>query len=68
MYGDSIYSYLKRYRMNTAASLLIKNLDMSVSEIAHFVGYETTRKFAAAFRQIIGTTPLEAETFTLNWD
>lgn len=59
MYGDSIYSYLKRYRMNTAASLLIKNLDMSVSEIAHFVGYETTGKFAAAFRQIIGTTPLD---------
>lgn len=59
MYGDSIYSYLKRCRMNTAASLLIKNLDMSIAEIAHLVGYETTGKFAAAFRQTIGTTPLE---------
>ena len=59
MYGDSIYSYLKRCRMNTAASLLIKNPDLSVSEIAHLVGYETTGKFAAAFRQIIGTTPLD---------
>ena len=59
MYGDSIYSYLKRCRMNTAASMLIKNPDLSVSEIAHLVGYETTGKFAAAFRQIIGTTPLD---------
>ena len=59
MYGDSIYSYVKRCRMNTAASLLIKNPDLSVSEIAHLVGYETTGKFAAAFRQIIGTTPLD---------
>ena len=45
--------------MNTAASLLIKNPNLSVFEIAHLVGYETTGKFAAAFRQIIGTTPLD---------
>ena len=59
MYGDSIYSYLKRCRMNTAASLLIKNPGLSISAIAHLVGYETTGKFAAAFRQIIGITPLD---------
>lgn len=58
-YGDSIYSYLKRYRINTAASMLIKNLDMSISAISRFVGYESTGKFSAAFRQIIGTTPLD---------
>ena len=58
VYGDSIYSYLRRYRINMAASMLIKNLDLSITSIARFVGYKSTGKFSAAFRQIIGTTPL----------
>ena len=59
MYGDSIYSYLKRYRINLAASMLIKDQDKNVSEIAHAVGYESTGKFSAAFKQVLATTPLD---------
>lgn len=59
VYGDSIYSYMKRYRMNCAASLLRQNEGKTVAEIAGLMGYESPSKFATAFRQVIGCTPLE---------
>jgi AraC-like DNA-binding protein len=59
VYGDSIYSYIKRYRMNVAASLLSRNENMSVSEIANSVGYESSGKFAAAFKSVMGISPLQ---------
>lgn len=59
IYGDSIYSYLKRYRMNQAASMLLKNKDMSVTSIAHAMGYSSSGKFSGAFRKVMGTSPLD---------
>lgn len=59
IYGDSIYSYLKRYRMNVAATMLKQHADQSVAEIAGAVGYESPSKFATAFRQVMGQSPTE---------
>lgn len=59
IYGDSVYSYQKRYRMNLAASMLQQDRKKTVAEIAGMVGYESQSKFTTAFRSIIGCTPLE---------
>ncbi len=59
VYGDSIYSFMKRYRMNEAAALLTKDKEMSVADIAHQVGYESSGKFAAAFKDVMGCSPLQ---------
>lgn len=58
VYGVPIYSYMRILKMNSAASLLI-NTSMSVSEIAGECGYDNGSKFASAFREIMGETPLE---------
>ena len=58
-YGSPIYAYLKNYRINNAANLLITRRDLKVSDIAAMVGYETPSKFTAVFHNIIGETPLE---------
>ena len=59
VYGSPIFTYMRDYRMNLAASLLRKNTSLSVSEISGQVGYDSPSKFAAAFRQVMGKTPLE---------
>lgn len=59
IYGDSMYSYFRRYRINAAATMLRQDLEKSVAEIAGLVGYESPGKFSSAFRQIMGQTPLE---------
>lgn len=59
IYGSPIYAYLKNYRINNAANLLITRRDLKVSDIAAMVGYETPSKFTAVFHDIIGETPLE---------
>ena len=59
VYGDSIYSYQKRYRINIAASMLIQDKNKEIQEIASFVGYENPGKFSVAFRSIMGVSPAE---------
>ena len=59
IYGDSMYSYLRRYRMNVAATMLRQDSKKGIAEIAGAVGYESPSKFATAFRQVIGQTPME---------
>lgn len=58
-YGDSINSYLQSYKINLAASMLRKEKQMSVADIAGAVGYESQSKFTTVFKRIIGTTPME---------
>ena len=38
VYGTSVYSWLRNYRMQTAQKLLLET-ELSVAEIAHQVGY-----------------------------
>ena len=59
VYGDSIYSYQKRYRINVAASMLIQEEDKEIQEIASCVGYENPGKFSVAFRSVMGVSPAE---------
>lgn len=59
VYGDSMYSYLRRYRMNIAATMLRQDSKKGIAEIAGAVGYESPSKFATAFRQVMGQTPME---------
>lgn len=56
IYGTSIYSYMKTYRMN-AAALMLKELDETIAAIAGRVGYDNASKFAAAFTSVIGVSP-----------
>ncbi len=58
VYGMSVFSYMRTYRMNRAASLL-KNTSDSVAVIALEVGYNSPSKFSTAFKEIIGFSPLE---------
>ncbi|MDO4633612.1 MAG: AraC family transcriptional regulator [Eubacteriales bacterium] len=59
VYGQSMYSYLKTYRMNKAAELLIMNEKLKVMEIANACGYESVAKFGQAFKTQFGIPPLE---------
>lgn len=58
IYGDTIFSYMRSYRMNQAAVLLRHNREMSVLEIASKMGYESPGKFSTAFKTIMGCSPL----------
>lgn len=57
IYGDSIYSYQKRYRMNVAANLLMEDSKIEIQEIALKMGYENPGKFSSAFKSVMGVTP-----------
>ena len=59
VYGDSIYSYQKRYRMNLAANMLLQDKAKEIQEIASCLGYENPGKFSSAFRSVMGLSPVE---------
>ena len=57
-YGDSIYSYLKTYRMKKAVQFLMEG-KFNVAEVASRVGYTNSSKFAQAFKEYTGSSPKE---------
>ncbi|EJO5348689.1 helix-turn-helix transcriptional regulator [Clostridium botulinum] len=58
IYGISMALYMKEYRMKKAAAML-RQTSNSVADIAISVAYQSQSKFAAAFKEIIGISPLE---------
>ena len=58
VYGDSIYSYRKRYRLQVAERLL-KESKLTVGEIAAQIGYLNPNKFTSAFCAEYGVSPTE---------
>lgn len=56
VYGDSIYAYLRNYRMQKAEQLL-KKTDLNISEVAEAVGYANPAKFSSAFKKAKGISP-----------
>lgn len=58
VYGMSIYSYMRSFRMNRAA-LELRKTEKSVAEIACEVGFASPSKFASAFRAVMDVSPLE---------
>ena len=57
-YGDSIYSYVKTYRMKVATQLL-HDEKINIADIAGRVGYTNSSKFAQAFKEFTGLSPKE---------
>ncbi len=58
VYGTAIYTYMRNYRMDLAASMLTQT-DEPVTVIAGKVGYTNSSKFSEAFKSVKGKTPLE---------
>ena len=56
VYGDSVYAYMKRYRLQVAERLL-KESTLTVGEIATQVGYLNPNKFTSAFCAEYGVPP-----------
>ena len=59
VYGQPVNTYMRSLRMDRAALLLRQEPQASVTEIAGRVGYDSASKFAAAFKDTKGKTPLE---------
>lgn len=58
IYGDSLYAFLKTYRLQTSSELL-RTTDKSILEIALDIGYENPSKFISAFKKQFGITPAQ---------
>jgi AraC-like DNA-binding protein len=55
-YGDTPYRYVLTRRVERAQELL-RNTDMSVSDICLEVGFQSLGSFSAAFHRVAGMTP-----------
>lgn len=58
VYGQSIATYMKNYRIRKAA-IMLSETEQSIAIISKSAGYESQSKFTAAFKDIMKTTPLE---------
>jgi AraC-like DNA-binding protein len=58
MYGKPIACFIRQYRLQKASELL-RTSEMSVTDIALEVGYESLSKFISVFKTAYGTTPLK---------
>lgn len=56
IYGDTPYSYLKKYKMNIAARRLLDGTS-KIGDIAAELGYSNASKFAKAFQSVYGELP-----------
>ena len=56
IYGDPISTFMRKYRINQATNLLITS-DLSISEIAYSMGYESPSKFSIAFKKEMEVSP-----------
>jgi len=59
IYGSPLYKYIKTYKMNLAAGLLKSDENIKISDVASNVGYDNPSKFAAAFKDVLGVTPVK---------
>jgi AraC-like DNA-binding protein len=55
-YGETPRAYLTRRRLERAKSLL-RNANLTITEICFLVGFESVGSFSALFRRVVGTTP-----------
>jgi AraC-like DNA-binding protein len=56
--GASIGTFMKTKRMEAAAQMLVSEPNLNIGEIAEAVGYENQSKFSAAFKSVLGMTPI----------
>lgn len=64
VYDESVYAYIRTYKMRSAA-ILLRTTNQSVAEIAGAFGYDNSSKFAKAFRDVVGLSPAEYRKKTL---
>ncbi|WP_066854004.1 helix-turn-helix domain-containing protein [Halodesulfovibrio spirochaetisodalis] len=57
-FGETVYGYLRNYRMETAQKMLTLRT-MNVTEAALHVGYSNPSAFSAAYKKKFGHTPAE---------
>lgn len=58
VYGNSIAAYIKEYRMELAARLLLET-DLNMAQISEQVGYQSQSKFSSAFKDRYQVLPKE---------
>lgn len=58
VYGDSIYAYMKRYRLQVAERML-RESKLTIGEVADQIGYLNPNKFTSAFCSEYGVPPTE---------
>ncbi|UTP41612.1 AraC family transcriptional regulator [Phenylobacterium sp. LH3H17] len=56
LFGETVYDYVIRCRMDQASELLLSK-NYSVSEVAYLVGYEYPANFTSAFKRHFGELP-----------
>lgn len=57
VFGTTVFGYLHDYRMERSRQLLTSG-EMSVTEVAHLVGYASLPSFSKAFRKKFGNSPI----------
>jgi AraC-like DNA-binding protein len=57
IFGTTVFGYLHDYRLERSQQLLASG-EMSVTEIAHIVGYASLPSFSKAFRKKFGNSPI----------
>ena len=55
--GETPFEFLRRIRLMTALRLLQEDADVTVSEVALSIGYETSAAFNKSFRKTLEITP-----------
>lgn len=60
-FGTTVFGYLQDYRLERSQQLL-ESGEMSVTEVAHAVGYASLPSFSKAFRKKFGHSPLACKT------
>ena len=58
IYGESLAAHMKEHRLEKAAELLLRT-DESISSVAEAVGYDSSSRFSAAFRERYHLLPRE---------
>ena len=58
VYGVAVYTYMRNYRMDMAAQLLVQT-ERPITEIAGAVGFTNSSKFSEAFKAVKGHTPMD---------
>jgi CheY-like chemotaxis protein len=55
--GQTPNDFIQTIRMNKAAELLVKSPELTISEIAYLVGFNSPKYFSSCFRRHFGVTP-----------
>lgn len=58
IYGKPIATFFRQQQMHRSALLLQRQPTLSIGEVAQMAGYDNQSKFSAAFKAVIGQTPL----------